>query len=913
MRFILNSVFGFEPLSLWYHSKWYVVATLAALIVQTLSIIWLLFNRSKRKQVERENERLALIAATEHKRLDGVVSNVPGVVWETRYDEATGSFTTVFVSDYIETLLGYSAKDWKSGFGITILHEEDRDRVNTECRAVLEEQRDAVVQFRWLARDGRQVWVEAHLVPIVDQGKAVGLRGVTLDITKQKLAEQNYRSIFNAVTDAIFILELETGAIIDVNVFMAEMYGYSMEEARHLDIADLTSNEPSYTKEEALLWVRKASNSGPQLLEWLAKRKSGELFWVEVNLKRTMLGTRDVLLAVVRDITERRRSIDQLRASEERFGKAFKSNPQPMSITTFAGGLYLDVNQSFLNMSGYTREEIIGRTSFELRIWETAEAREIFVQKVAELGSVVNSEAKFRTKTGFLRTLLSSAELVEIAGEQCLLIASSDITERMQAQQALRESEARFRNMADTAPVMIWMSDTEKQSTYFNKRWLDFTGRALNEELGDGWIKGVHSDDSEHCRQFFSNSFDERKQFKIEYRLRRSDGEYRWVLDTGTPRFSFDGVFLGFIGSCMDITERKESEEALKQAHSDLKILKNQLEAEKIYLQEELASEHVFGDIVGQSDAIKLVLLKIAQVALTNSTVMISGETGTGKELVARAVHASSLRKDRSLIKVNCGALSPTLIESELFGHEKGAFTGAGARRIGRFELANGGSLFLDEIGELPLDLQVKLLRVIQEGELERLGGTKTIKTDVRIIAATNKNLKLEIARGTFREDLWYRLNVFPITVPPLRERREDIAPMVEFFVAKFAKKYGKNITSISHRPMLRLQSNPWPGNVRELANVIERAVINSNDAALRLVEDVEEPVQITGNKTKTLEQMERDYVLETMEKTGWRIEGPHGAAKILGINPSTLRTRMIKLGIQKPNHLAASQTHLTL
>ena len=265
--------------------------------------------------------------------------------------------------------------------------------------------------------------------------------------------------------------------------------------------------------------------------------------------------------------------------------------------------------------------------------------------------------------------------------------------------------------------------------------------------------------------------------------------------------------FLVTLVLALDITERKEAEVELRKAHEELHRLKNQLEAENIYLQEELQSDPTFGEIVGHSDAIKYVLFKITQVAPTDSTVLITGETGTGKELVARAIHGASARKDRPLIKVNCGALSPTLIESELFGHEKGAFTGAGARKPGRFELANGGTIFLDEIGELPLESQVKLLRVIQENEFERLGGTKTIKIDVRIIAATNRNLKLQVESGEFREDLWYRLNVYPITVPPLRQRKEDIPLLVEHFVNRYAKKSGKTITSVSPRAMHSLQS----------------------------------------------------------------------------------------------------------
>jgi len=462
-----------------------------------------------------------------------------------------------------------------------------------------------------------------------------------------------------------------------------------------------------------------------------------------------------------------------------------------------------------------------------------------------------------------------------------------------------KESEQRFRDVADRAPVMIWVSGPDKSCTYVNKPWVDFKGSTLERELGNGWLEGIHPEDVESSRETFFSSVEAKRPFEMEYRLRRYDGEYRWIYDSGIPRFSSDGSLVGFIGSCIDLTERKESEVALQKANEELQQLKNQLEAENVYLQQELQLDEQHREIIGQSDAIKYVLFKITQVAPTDSTVLITGETGTGKELAARAIHGSSSRKDRPLIKVNCGALSPTLIESELFGHEKGAFTGAAAKKQGRFELANGGTIFLDEIGEVPPESQVKLLRVIQESEFERLGSSKTIKVDVRIIAATNRNLKAAVEEGTFREDLLYRLNVYPITMPPLRQRKEDIPLLVEHFSRTYAKKFGKSISSISPRTMQNLQLHSWPGNVRELANVIERAVIHTKGTVLQVVDQFE-PAPHETVPTQTLEEIEREYIIRTLENTGWRVEGPFGAAKILGLNPSTLRTRMIKLGIQR-------------
>lgn len=492
--------------------------------------------------------------------------------------------------------------------------------------------------------------------------------------------------------------------------------------------------------------------------------------------------------------------------------------------------------------------------------------------------------------------LIIAALLVETLLILFLLITRA---RKNAGEQSLRESEERLHITVDSAPAMIWETGTDMKCTYVNQRWLDFTGRTAEKELGTGWTDGIHAEDYDSTLHIYESKCKERQPFELEYRMRRQSGEYRWILDTGVPRYAADGTFLGYLGTCLDITERKESEVALQTAHEELHQLKNQLEAENISLQQELQLDDKFGEIIGQSDTIKYVLFKVTQVAPTNTTVLITGETGTGKELVARAIHGASNRKDKPLIKVNCGVLSPTLIESELFGHEKGSFTGAIARKQGRFELANGGTIFLDEIGELPPELQVKLLRVIQENEFERIGGGKTIKVDVRIIAATNRNLKVEVEKGTFREDLWYRLNVYPITVPPLRQRKEDIPLLVEYFTGTYAKKSGKTISSVSPRAMQNLEVHTWPGNVRELANVIERAVIHTQGSVLQLV-DHWEPVVAEPGTTQTLEEVEREYIVRTLEQTGWRIEGKSGAATILGLNPSTLRTRMMKLGIQR-------------
>jgi transcriptional regulator with GAF, ATPase, and Fis domain len=356
-----------------------------------------------------------------------------------------------------------------------------------------------------------------------------------------------------------------------------------------------------------------------------------------------------------------------------------------------------------------------------------------------------------------------------------------------------------------------------------------------------------------------------------------------------------------------DVEERRRAEQELRE-----------LGRQNLYLQEEIKEVHNFEEMVGQSRTLGEALRQVDLVAATDSTVLILGETGTGKELIARAIHSRSRRSGRPLIKVNCAALPSGLVESELFGHEPGAFTGATARRIGRFELADGGTIFLDEVGEMPPEAQTKLLRVLQEHELERVGGSKTIRVDTRVIAATNRDLMQAVVAGRFREDLYYRLNVFPVRLPPLRERAQDIPLLAHYFAGRYAAKIGRTIDRIPEEAMQRLMAYPWPGNVRELENVIERAVILSPGPELSIAPEVlstpaaaDAPARAESRATEAsagrrdggpaaLREVERQHIVATLERTGWRIEGPEGAARLLHMNPSTLRSRMQKLGIRR-------------
>jgi PAS domain S-box-containing protein len=462
----------------------------------------------------------------------------------------------------------------------------------------------------------------------------------------------------------------------------------------------------------------------------------------------------------------------------------------------------------------------------------------------------------------------------------------------------IEESEKRYKNLFSSIRDVIIVTDLG--FTIINANW-PALGEIFGYELEEVLQKKIAflflSD--EGFRDITKNSFyadDTIKGRIIESDFKRKNGEIFKGELYALKLIGDEGGTEGYIGVIRDITKRKEAEDSLHRAYTEIKELKQQLEMENIVLREEIKLAHKHEKFLGVSDATRQVLAKVEQVAGTDSTVLITGETGTGKELLANEIHRLSPRKDKVMVKVNCAALPSNLIESELFGREKGAYTGALTRQAGRFELANGSSIFLDEIGELTPDLQTKLLRAIQEGEFERLGSSKTLKVDVRVIAATNKNLEEAVRNGSFREDLYYRLNVFPIHIPPLRERTEDILPFVWEFIKEYGEKMGKWVERIPKRTIEALQRHPWSGNVRELRNVIERAMIITKGSTL--VVDLPEARQLKNDNSRILSEIEKKHITEVLKMTGWRVSGKDGAAEILGLKPTTLQSRMKKLGI---------------
>jgi len=450
-----------------------------------------------------------------------------------------------------------------------------------------------------------------------------------------------------------------------------------------------------------------------------------------------------------------------------------------------------------------------------------------------------------------------------------------------------------LRQILDLAPQFVGVFGPNRERLYANRVFLDYVGFSLDEwrhSIGRG--RYLHPDDIEQIGSFFDHAIARGAAGELEQRLRKRDGTYRWFLTRFNPLRDEQGQITRWYVTATDIHDRKQAEDALRR--------------ENVALREEIDKASMFEEIVGTSPALQTVLSRISKVAPSDSTVLITGETGTGKELVARAIHRRSNRNSRTFVSVNCAAIPRDLIASELFGHEKGAFTGATQQRLGRFELANGGTLFLDEVGELPSETQIALLRVLQEHEFERVGGTRPIRTDVRVIAATNRDLQAAISVGSFRSDLFYRLNVFPIEIPSLRERRADIPLLVEYFIDRYARKAGKHITTVEKRTLQVLQSYPWPGNIRELQNVIERSVILCETPTFSVDESwlSQQPRDRRPrgklNLSGRVAAQEKQMIEAALRESQGRVYGASGAAAKLGIAHSTLESKIRSLKINK-------------
>jgi len=628
--------------------------------------------------------------------------------------------------------------------------------------------------------------------------------------------------------------------------------------------------------------------------------KQGELIavlYLENNLAaRVFTPARLEILRVLASAAaislENSRLYRELQEREAKIRRLVDANIVGVLISTFEGQI-LEANDAFLEVVGYDREDLTsGRLRWiDLTPAEWRSSGERALAQILATGICEVFEMECFGKDGSRVPVLVGAAAIGGTRKETVAFVL-DLTERKQAEEAVRQSEKQLRDVIETMPAMAFTALPDGSTEFVNRRFVEYTGLTAK-EAGLHRQKTFHPEDFEAHMSKWRASLATGERFENEVRLRSADGQYRWFLVRGVPLRDEQGKILKWFGTLTDIEDRKQTEERLRH--------------ENVFLREEVDKGSMFEEIVGTSTALQRVLARVAGVAPTDSTVLITGETGTGKELIARALHKQSQRSGRAFVSVNCAALAPSLISSELFGHEKGAFTGATQRRPGRFELSDGGTIFLDEVGELPPDTQVMLLRVLQEREFERVGGTQSIKVDVRVIAATNRDLTAAVSHGSFRPDLFYRLNVFPIEVPPLRERRDDILILLEYFTKRYASQTGKNIRSIDRKTLELFQSYDWPGNIRELQNVVERSVILTSGDVLSVDESwlskepSQSPARVQASHPSGGEQREEREIIEAaLAESKGRVYGSAGAAAKLGIPPSTLDYKIKLLKIHK-------------
>jgi PAS domain S-box-containing protein len=633
---------------------------------------------------------------------------------------------------------------------------------------------------------------------------------------------------------------------------------------------------------------------------------------------------------LMREIEEHSRTERALQRSEQKYRQLFDGAPIAYLSLNITDGAVLNCNDAALRLLGCGLDALMEMKLSQ--VFTDPLQAEALQDRLRDGQRIENIEAEIRSSDGDTVWASITAEPLKdhkghVVEGRFMLV---DVSERRRTQRLLKESEERFKAIANyTYDWESWFG-SDGRLLWVNPGVERLTGYSVEEclQMSNYPIELVYVQDRPQMQSLFDHAIKEKSSGNdVEFRVKCKDGGIRWMGVSWQPICNSENDFIGFRSSVRDVTDRKRADEKLKTAYdelekkvaertAELKALKDRLQEENIFLREELQDLHAYGDIIGDSPALLTVIRQIELVAPTDASVLILGESGTGKELVAREIHRHSARKHRPMIKVNCATIPKELYESEFFGHIKGAFTGASRDRAGRFEAADGGTLFLDEVGEIPLELQGKLLRVLQEGEYERIGEEKTRRVDVRIIAATNQDLKEKADRKRFREDLYYRLNVFPIEVPPLRARKADVRPLADYFLNQFAPRLNRLKPRMTRSNLSVLQSYDWPGNVRELQNVIERAVILSRSG--RLTFDLPagggndwdapevNPVDVSDDpppvlSEKQVKELQRENMLAALKRCNWKIYGRGGAAELLEINPTTLIERMKRFGIVKP------------
>jgi PAS domain S-box-containing protein len=767
-------------------------------------------------------------------------------------------------------------------------------------------------------------------IPLRDEtGKLVRWYGTAIDIEDRKRAEQalrkseeRWRSVFENSAIGVALTDLN-GRFLATNHVYQTIVGYTEEELRALYFLDVTQED--YREANWALITELLEGKRRQFqIEKKYLRKDGSSIWVSNNVS-LVPGTERVprfIMALSEDITQRKRAEEALLRSEGYLAEAQKLThtgswvvrvPQMENPQHVAGQLPAVLPRFGWNASYWSKEmyRIFGFDPDPTPPPYMEVVRRLHPEDARYYTPVVEQAIRGRTdfETDYRLFLPNGAAkyihvvghpVVNASGDVIELVGTAmDVTEQHEARAALQTAfeqikaeETELRRMTDAIASYIYVLRPDGTALYANQTVLDYTGLTLEDvQREDHRAHIFHPEDVERLREERHQALARSEPFELEQRALGKDGNYRWFLVRYNPLRDDQGNVIRWYATGTDIEDRKRAEERMRD--------------ENLALREQIDQTFMFEEIVGSSLALQTVLSSIVKVAPTDSTVLITGETGTGKELIARAIHKHSQRSGQAFISVNCASIPSSLIASELFGHEKGAFTGAVQRRQGRFELAHSGTIFLDEVGDLSTETQTTLLRVLQERQFERVGGNRTLTTDVRVIAATNRDLTAAIAAGTFRSDLFYRLNVFPIEVPPLRKRKEDIPMLVEYFVKRYAEKAGKQIRTIDMNTLELCQSYPWPGNIRELQNIVERSVILSNGDTFWIEKAwlaSPEPArqELPRPLADTLQNQEREMIETALAECKGKVAGPEGAAAKLGIPRSTLDSKMKQLKIKK-------------
>jgi PAS domain S-box-containing protein len=864
-------------------------------------------------------------ARRSERELSDVVNTVPAHVWSTSPEGEVD-----FVNDRWLQFTGLALDEAFGWKWEAVVHPDDRTRVVADWHTAAKNGQAMESEARVRRADGEYCWWFIRNVPLRDEtGKLVRWYGTAIDIEDRKRAEQalrkseeRWRSVFENSAIGVALTDLN-GRFLATNHVYQTIVGYTEEELRALYFLDVTHEDYRETNWALITELLDGKRRQFQI-EKKYLRKDGSSIWVSNNVS-LVPGTERVprfIMALSEDITQRKRAEEALQRSEGYLAEAQKLThtgswavrvPQMENAQREAGQGLAVLPRFGWNASYWSKEmyRIFGLDPGPTPPSYIDVVRRLHPEDARYYTPVV--EQAIRDTTDFetdYRLLLPNGAakyihvvghpIVNASGEVTELVGTAmDVTEQHEARAALQTAfeqikaeETELRRMTDAIASYVYVLRPDGTALYANQTVLDYTGLTLEDvQREEHRARVFHPEDVERLREERHEALARGKPFEIEQRALGKDGKYRWFLVRYNPLRDDQGHIIRWYATGTDIEDRKRAEERMRD--------------ENLALREQIDQAFMFEEIVGASPALQTVLSSIVKVAPTDSTVLITGETGTGKELIARAIHKHSQRSGQAFISVNCASIPSSLIASELFGHEKGAFTGAVQRRQGRFELAHSGTIFLDEVGDLPAETQITLLRVLQERQFERVGGNRIIPADVRVIAATNRDLTAAIAAGTFRADLFYRLNVFPIEVPPLRKRREDIPMLVEYFVKRYAEKAGKQIRKIDTNTLEQCQSYPWPGNIRELQNIVERSVILSSGDTFWiekawLASQEAARQELPGPLPDTLQNQEREIIETALAESKGKVAGPEGAAAKLGIPRSTLDSKIKQLGIKK-------------